>query len=170
MLFSPASLWSRGFLCEDSSLFKIQISYLCAIKPQKMETVKTIYQGEYRTQATHLLSSQSIITDAPTDNNGKGEAFSPTDLVATALGSCMLTIMDMTANTHGFSLDHITVRTTKIMASNPRRIAEIVMDFDFNKEYPYTSKQKVILENAAKYCPVAKSIHPDIKVVTSFNY
>jgi putative redox protein len=134
-----------------------------------METSKTEYLGGYRTQATHLLSSQTIITDAPIDNNGKGEAFSPTDLVATALSSCMLTIMDMTASTHNFSLERAAVKTTKIMASNPRRIAEIIIDFDL-KGSSYTNKQKAILENAAKHCPVAKSIHPDIKVVTYFHY
>lgn len=134
-----------------------------------METSKTEYLGGYRTQATHLLSSQTIITDAPLDNNGKGEAFSPTDLVATALSSCMLTIMDMTAVTHNFSLERTVVKTTKIMASNPRRIAEIIIDFDLTGSN-YTSKQKTILENAAKHCPVAKSIHTDIKVVTHFHY
>jgi putative redox protein len=134
-----------------------------------METSKTEYLGGYRTQATHLLSSQTIITDAPIDNNGKGEAFSPTDLVATALSSCMLTIMDMTAGTHNFSLERAAVKTTKIMASNPRRIAEIIIDFDLRGS-SYTNKQKAILENAAKHCPVAKSIHPDIKVVTHFHY
>ncbi len=134
-----------------------------------METSKTDYLGGYRTQAKHLLSSQIIITDAPIDNNGKGEAFSPTDLVATALSSCMLTIMDMTASTHNFSLEKASVKTTKIMTSNPRRIAEILIDFDLRGS-KYTSKQKAILENAAKHCPVAKSIHTDIKVVTYFHY
>jgi len=134
-----------------------------------METSKTEYLGGYRTQATHLLSSQTIITDAPLDNNGKGEAFSPTDLVATALSSCMLTIMDITAGNHDFSLEKASVKTTKIMAANPRRITEIIIDFDI-RGYSYTNKQKAILENAAKHCPVAKSIHPDIKVVTHFHY
>ncbi len=134
-----------------------------------METSKTEYLGGYRTQATHLLSSQTIITDAPLDNNGKGEAFSPTDLVATALSSCMLTLMDITAGNHGFALERASVKTTKIMAANPRRIAEIIIDFDI-KGSNYTNKQKAILENAAKHCPVAKSIHPDIKVETHFHY
>ncbi len=134
-----------------------------------METSKTEYLGGYRTEATHILSSQTIITDAPLDNNGKGEAFSPTDLVATALSSCMLTIMDMTAVTHNFSLEKASVKTTKIMASKPRRIDEIIIDFNLRGS-KYTGKQKTILENAAKHCPVAKSIHPDIKVVTHFHY
>lgn len=134
-----------------------------------METSKTKYLGGYRTQATHLLSSQTIITDAPLDNNGKGEAFSPTDLVATALSSCMLTLMDITAFNNGFSLKSADVATTKIMAANPRRISEIIIDFDLTGGN-YTERQKSILENAAKHCPVAKSIHPDIKVKTTFNY
>ncbi len=134
-----------------------------------METSKTIYLGGYRTHATHLLSSQTIITDAPVDNNGKGEAFSPTDLVATSLSSCMLTIMDITAVNKGFSLKRADVTTTKVMAANPRRISEIIIDFDLSGGN-YTDKQKSILENAARHCPVAKSIHPDIMVKTTFNY
>jgi len=134
-----------------------------------METSKTEYLGGYRTQATHLLSSQTIITDAPLDNKGKGEAFSPTDLVATALSSCMLTLMDITANNHGFTLEKAKVKTTKVMAANPRRISEVIIDFDLTGGN-YSDKQKSILENAAKHCPVAKSIHPDIKVQTTFNY
>lgn len=134
-----------------------------------METSKTTYLGGYRTQATHVLSSQTIITDAPLDNNGKGEAFSPTDLVATALSSCMLTLMDITATNHGFSLMAAEVKTTKVMASNPRRIAEVIIDFDLTGG-TYSDKQKAILENAAKHCPVAKSIHPDMLVKTTFHY
>jgi len=134
-----------------------------------METIRTTYQGDYRTQATHVLSSQTIITDAPIDNNGKGEAFSPTDLVAAALCSCMLTIMDMSANANGFSLDKISSKTTKIMASNPRRISEIIIEFDLTSTH-YTEKQKQILETAARNCPVAKSIHPDIATDIRFLY
>jgi putative redox protein len=134
-----------------------------------METVKTIYQGDYRTQATHIQSSSQLITDAPTDNNGKGEAFSPTDLVATALASCMLTLMDMTARKYDFSLGEVTVSTTKIMAANPRRISAIVLDFDLASS-EYTPKQREILERAAHTCPVALSIHPDIELKTTFNY
>lgn len=134
-----------------------------------METIRTNYIGGYRTQATHMLSSEKLITDAPIDNNGKGEAFSPTDLVATALCSCMLTLMDMTANSHGFSLAHVSAKTTKIMASSPRRISEIKIEFDLSAA-PYSEKERRILEVAAKNCPVNKSIHPDIKVDLTFNY
>ena len=134
-----------------------------------METVRTIYKGEYRTEATHVLSSQKIITDAPIDNQGKGEAFSPTDLVAASLASCMLTLMDITANANGFSLGKVQAKTTKVMAAAPRRIAEIIIDFDLSPK-TYTDKQKEILERAAHNCPVAKSIHPDIKQDVTFNY
>lgn len=134
-----------------------------------METVITTYKGEYRTEATHVLSSQKIITDAPLDNQGKGEAFSPTDLVAAALTSCMLTLMDITANANGFSLGKVDAKTTKVMASAPRRVAEIIIVFDLGPK-TYTDKQKEILERAAHNCPVAKSIHPDIKLDVTFNY
>ncbi len=134
-----------------------------------METVRTTYIGDYRTEATHVLSSVKIITDAPIDNNGKGEAFSPTDLVATALCSCMITLMDITANGKGFSLGEVRAKTTKVMAANPRRVSEIIIEFDLTAK-SYTDKEKAILEHAARNCPVAKSIHTDINVDVSFHY
>jgi putative redox protein len=134
-----------------------------------METIRTEYQGEYRTEATHILSQQKLITDAPLDNNGKGQAFSPTDLVATALTSCMLTLMDMTANTHGFSLGYVSAKTTKVMASAPRRISQIIIVFDLSAAV-YTERQKKILKTAADNCPVFKSIHPDIEVQATYIY
>lgn len=135
-----------------------------------METVRTIYQGDLRTKARHLQSGNELITDAPTDNQGKGEAFSPTDLLATALGSCMLTIIGIAANTHGFNIDGTEVRITKIMASNPRRVAEVVVEFFFPKSQTYSAKEKLIIEKAALECPVAKSVHPDLKQTIRFNY
>ncbi|MFW5707162.1 MAG: OsmC family protein [Bacteroidota bacterium] len=134
-----------------------------------METVRTTYLGGYRTQATHVLSSQRIITDAPLDNNGKGEAFSPTDLVSAALTSCMITLMDITANGKGFSLGDVTAKTTKVMAANPRRISQLVIEFDLSAK-AYSERERTILEQAAKHCPVAKSIHPDIQLDVSFHY
>lgn len=134
-----------------------------------METVRTTYKGDYRTEAVHVLSSQQIITDAPLDNNGKGEAFSPTDLVAAALCSCMLTIMDMTAQAQGFSLGPTTAKTTKVMASAPRRISHIIIEFDLSAR-SYSDKERKTLEAAARHCPVAKSIHPDIAVDVTFGY
>ncbi len=134
-----------------------------------METVKTQYKGGYRTQAIHVQSSSEIITDAPTDNNGKGEAFSPTDLVATALTSCMLTLMDMTAHKYDFSVGKVSAKTTKIMAANPRRISGIIIHFDLS-DASYSEQQRTILERAAKTCPVALSIHPDIQLDVQFDY
>lgn len=133
-----------------------------------MTTVKTIYQGNLRTQATHLQSNTTIFTDAPTDNHGLGEAFSPTDLVATALGSCMLTIMGIAAKTHGFDIDNTHVDITKVMGTAPRRIVEIVVTLNFPNDY--SDKHKRIIEACAKECPVANSLHPDLKQTIIFNY
>lgn len=132
-------------------------------------TSKIIYKGDLRTEATHLKSSNKIITDAPTDNNGKGQAFSPTDLVATALGSCMVTIIGIRAKQHGIELGEITTDIKKIMTSNPRRISEIEVAIYF-KNIDYNTKEKEIIIEAAKTCPVALSIHPDIKQSLSFHF
>jgi putative redox protein len=134
-----------------------------------METAHTIYLGHLRTKATHLQSGSEIITDAPTDNQGKGEAFSPTDLVATALGSCMMTIMGIAARTHGFSVDGAKLRITKIMRSDPRRIAEVNIDIVF-PEIEYSEKEKKILRVCADTCPVALSLHPDLKQTVRLHF
>ena len=134
-----------------------------------MATISTIYSGELRTIATHTFSGKEIITDAPLDNNGKAEYFSPTDLVATALGSCMLTIMGIAAQNHNFNIDGTTVKTTKIMGSNPRRIVEIVLEFDFPNPSQYSEKDKKFIEVSTRECPVAKSVHPDIKQTIILN-
>lgn len=127
-----------------------------------MNTAQTIYISDLRTKMTHLQSGESVITDAPVDNNGKGEAFSPTDLVASALSSCMLTIMGISAREHQFSIDGAKADITKVMASNPRRISEVHIEITF-PEISYTPKQKKILEIISKTCPVALSLHPDLK-------
>ncbi len=127
-----------------------------------MATIETVYQGELRTQAKHVQSGIEIITDAPLDNQGKGESFSPSDLLAASLGSCMLTIMGIAARTHQFSIDGTKIEITKVMASNPRRVAEVHINFTM-PETIYTDHQKKIIELAATTCPVALSIHPDIK-------
>ena len=132
-------------------------------------TIETIYTGELRTQATHLASQNTIITDAPVDNNGKGEAFSPTDLLAASLGSCMLTIMGIAANTHGFSIDGTKISINKIMVANPRRIGEIVINFTFPLN-SYNEKEKLLIEKAAATCPVALSLHPDLIQTVNFNW
>ena len=134
-----------------------------------METTHTIYNGELRTSSTHVRSGVNLITDAPPDNQGKGESYSPTDLLATALGTCMLTIMGIAARTHSINMDHTKIKVTKVMASNPRRVSEVHIVFDFPKN-SYTEKDKSILENAARTCPVALSVHPDLKQVLDFNY
>ncbi|MFO7575263.1 MAG: OsmC family protein [Bacteroidales bacterium] len=126
-----------------------------------METVRTKYLGELRTEATHVRSGNRLITDAPVDNRGKGEYFSPTDLVATSLGSCMMTIMGIASNEHGFSIDGVSCRITKIMADNPRRVGEIVIELDFTMR-DYTDKQKKILDYCAKTCPVSQTLHPSV--------
>lgn len=134
-----------------------------------MATSKVIYQGNLRTYATHLYSGNSIITDAPLDNQGKAEAFSPTDLVATALTSCMFTIIGIKARDAQFSIENSTATITKIMADAPRKIKEIVIDFDFSN-HTYTDKEKKIIENSARTCPVALSLSPEIKQTLSFKF
>ena len=130
--------------------------------------IDIIYSGQLRTWSTHINSGDDIITDAPVDNKGKGEAFSPTDLVASALGSCMLTIMGIAAETHNINIDGTFARVKKVMNDRPRRIGEIHLDITFIQ--PLNDKHKAILERAARHCPVAKSLHPDIKEVVIFNY
>ena len=131
-------------------------------------TVKAIYKGDLRTAATHLQSGTEIHMDAPTDNHGKGEAFSPTDLVATALGGCMATIMGISAKTHGFDIEGTSMEITKVMATDPRRIAEIRIEFFF--PHDYDAKTKRIIELAAKQCPVGHSLHPDLHQNVIYHY
>jgi putative redox protein len=126
-----------------------------------METAKTIYKGDLRTEITHIRSGSVITTDAPVDNKGKGENFSPTDLVASALGSCIFTIMGIAAREHGFSIDGATCKITKVMTENPRKIGEIKIDFDFSG-HEYSSKQKKILEYCVKTCPVALTLNESV--------
>ena len=133
-----------------------------------MNGIKILYKGKLRTIVTHTLTGEIIETDAPIDNNGKGEKFSPTDLFASSLGSCMLTIMGITAHSHGFSIDGSSVNLEKIMGKNPRRVAEIHLDI--NIKGMLTEKQRQILMKAAKHCPVSKSIHPEIKENISFHF
>jgi putative redox protein len=133
-----------------------------------MATIESIYLGDLRTEATHVQSGTKIITDAPTDNQGKGEAFSPTDLLIEALTSCMLTIMGIAARTHGINIDNTRASVTKIMEANPRRIGEILIAFKFPGEY--SDKEKKILEQACFACPVSISLHPDLKKTVDFGW
>jgi putative redox protein len=126
-----------------------------------METTKTVYIGDLRTEITHLKSGSVIVTDAPVDNKGKGEKFSPTDMVASALGSCIFTIMGIAAREHGFTIDGSTCAITKIMTDAPRKIGEIKIEFDF-KGNVFTDKQKKILDYCVKTCPVSLSLHESI--------
>jgi uncharacterized OsmC-like protein len=130
-------------------------------------TSKAVYLGELRVEATHLKSGEIMITDAPTDNNGKGEAFSPTDTVATALATCMLTIMGIRAEKKNINIQGATADITKTMESNPRRISKIEITFTMPKIGVEENFQE-LLEMAAKSCPVAQSLHPDIEQVITF--
>lgn len=149
-----------------------------------MSTSKVKYVGDLRTEAVHNASSNTIITDAPLDNHGKGQAFSPTDLLCASLGSCMLTLMGIAANTYNSAMqknsdeegvgkqlriDGAIAEITKIMAANPRRVGEIdaVITMPPNE---YLPKEKKILENAARTCPVALSINPAIILNLQFVY
>lgn len=129
-------------------------------------TVK--YLGELRTEGTHLASSKKLITDAPVDNHGKGEAFSPTDTVATGLASCMLTILGIKSSGLELNLKDTYANVIKIMGSSPRRIIEIKIDVHFPKVVE--PKIKIILERAALTCPVAQSLHPDLKQTVTFHW
>ncbi|TVP49876.1 MAG: OsmC family peroxiredoxin [Mongoliibacter sp.] len=134
-----------------------------------MATIKSSYSGNLRTEMTHIQSGRNVITDAPLDNNGKGEAFSPTDLVAAALGSCMVTIMGIVGNRDGEKLEGLSWEITKIMQSNPRKISEIIITFHWeNPSKDKNTLQK--LKNAALTCPVALSLDPAIKQTITFNF
>ena len=126
------------------------------------------YKGELRTEAVHLKSGKTIITDAPIDNQGKGEAFSPTDLVATALGSCMITIMGIVAEREGITLDGTTAEVEKVMATGPRRIGEVKIKIKFIQKLNRDQKDK--LERAAKSCPVSGSLSENLKETVEFIY
>lgn len=134
-----------------------------------MATIKSSYLGNLRTESTHLQSNSNLVTDAPVDNNGKGETFSPTDLVASALGSCMVTIMGIIAEREDLNLEGLSWEVTKIMQVSPRKIEEIKINFFWDK--PIDDKSMIQkLKNAAKTCPVALSLDPSIKQTLDFNF
>ncbi|HMN90479.1 MAG TPA: OsmC family protein [Saprospiraceae bacterium] len=130
-------------------------------------TATIVYEGDLRTRMTHVKSGEVVITDAPTDNHGKGAAFSPTDLVATALASCMLTTMGIKANQLNINMNGAEAEVLKVMASDPRRIAEVQVKITMPNE-SYTEKDRAILENTARTCPVAESLHKDVKQLVMF--
>ena len=132
-------------------------------------TSKVVYEGNLRTRLTHIYSGTEVITDAPLDNQGLAQAFSPTDLVATALGSCMMTLMGIKARDMQLDLKGTQLEITKVMATNPRRISEVHITLQFPPN-GFTDKDKTILENTARTCPVAYSLHPDIKQELVFKW
>lgn len=134
-----------------------------------MITSKITYSGDLRTTATHVRSSQEIITDAPIDNQGKGEAFSPTDLVSSALCSCMMTIMGQVAQREDIPMKGVSAEVTKVMSASPRKISEIIVHFDMS-QLDITDKQRKMLENAARTCPVALSLSQDVQQKVEFTY
>ena len=136
-----------------------------------MPTVKTTYLGDLRTDSTHLQSGNKLITDAPTDNMGKGEAFSPTDLLATATGTCILTTMAIVAQRDGIELVGSEVEVTKIMTQTPpRRIDRLEINLKLKTNIVLSSEQVKKLENTAHKCPVALSLHPDVEQVLMFEW
>ncbi len=140
---------------------------LCKLRTM---TSNVIYEGGLRTVATHVRSSSDFETDAPVDNEGKGERFSPTDLVGTALASCMLTTIAIKAKHMENDLRGIKIDVLKIMAANPRRIGGLNLTFHYPENFTPTPSQKEELERIAMTCPVAESIHPDIKLNVDFNW
>ena len=133
-----------------------------------MATSIVYYSSELRTESTHLQSGETYITDAPIDNEGKGEAFSPTDIIATGLANCMLTIMGIVAKRKSLDIEGTKAEVTKIMRTEPRRISEIKIDFFFPKSYDKNSKQ--LLQTVAINCPVAKSLANDLTQTINFHY
>ena len=131
--------------------------------------IENTYVGDLRTSSKHIKSGQEIITDAPVDNNGKGEAFAPTDLVSSALCSCMTTVMGICAEKGGFKMPNSIAKIQKIMNSDPRKIKEIHIELNF-EENSLTDIQKNKLESVGRNCPVANSLHPEIKQNIIFNF
>ena len=134
-----------------------------------MVTIQTRYQGDLRTQATHGPSKTALVTDAPVDNQGKGESFSPTDLVATALGTCMLTTMGIVAKRHGWALDGATATVEKHMVADPdRRIGKLSVAI--RMPAGFGEKERAIRERTAFTCPVHRSLHPNVEIPVTFNW
>lgn len=131
-------------------------------------TATVEYLGDLRTSCIHVKSGASFVTDAPVDNQGKGEAFSPTDTVATALASCMLTVMGIKAQEMDLDMKGATAEVVKSMASAPRRISKVEVTINFPSDY--SEKEKQILENTAKTCPVINSLSAEMEKIVVFNY
>lgn len=134
-----------------------------------MITVQTTYLGDLRTENIHVQSGTKLVTDAPCDNRGRGASFSPTDLLATALGNCIMTIMGIKALDHGIDLVGTRVEITKIMANDPRRVAEVVVEFFFPPNN-FSPEERAIVEGVAGISPVPLSLHPDLVQTIRFNW
>lgn len=134
-----------------------------------MDTAEITYQGALRTVATHLKSGNEIVTDAPTDNNGKGEAFSPTDMVAASLVSCMITVMGIAAERRGLNMGKVNGTVKKVMASGPRRIQQLIVRIEF-AQHNLSTAERSFLEQIGINCPVALSLHPDLVQQVHFHY
>ena len=126
------------------------------------------YTGQLRTECSHVRSGSTITTDAPVDNHGKGERFSPTDLLAVSLASCMITVMAIKAAEHHIPFEDVRAEATKVMPSDPRRVQEVEIEITVGDVW--TDKQKKLLEKTAIYCPVTYSLHPDVKQTVNFIY
>ena len=133
-----------------------------------MPTSSSIYSGDLRTESVHTQSGETYITDAPVDNEGKGEAFSPTDIVASALANCMLTIMGIVSKRKGLIIKGTEAKVEKVMGTEPRRIKEIKIDFYLPSNF--SQNQRKLLEKAAINCPVAKSLSTDLTQTIKFHY
>lgn len=133
-------------------------------------TASFVYDGDLRCKGTHLRSGSVIETDAPVDNRGKGERFSPTDLVGAALATCILTTLGLAAGAHGLEIVGAECDMTKIMVSDPRKVGELVIAMRFPQSKPFTDKQKTLISHIAHTCPVFESLHPDLKKTITFTW
>jgi putative redox protein len=159
----------RNFDHYEQYVFRISEQFLSQHNLNPMTTIHAKYLGNLRTEAKHLRSGTVLMTDAPIDNKGKGESFSPTDLLATSLGCCMMTLAGIAAQEHGFSLEGTELDITKIMGTDPRRVREVIIEFTF-PAILYSVKQKKIIEAAIRSCPVALSLNPELKQTLEFRY
>ncbi len=161
----------RAYLSEELSCTMLLIANQRVGRKAMAVEIDVIYQGDLRCEATHDPSKNTLPTDAPVDNGGRGAAFSPTDLVATALGTCMLTIMGLGAKHAGIDIDGTRARVVKEMTkSGPRRIAELKVNICLPPGRHFTPQQRTIMEKAAQACPVKQSLHPDVDVSIEFVY
>ncbi|MEG2005028.1 MAG: OsmC family protein [Bilophila sp.] len=134
-----------------------------------MPTVQATYLGDLRVECTHVASGTTLISDAPVDNNGKGEAFSPTDLCVSALAACAMTIIGIYGKNHNVDVVGTKIDVIKTMTANPRRIGKIEVIFNM-PDREFTEKQKTMIERAAHTCPVHLSLHPDVEQIFTFNW